>query len=132
MIGQANFTDNAPNRGGAPSASTLSSPWAVDVNRDGQMAVADSANNRVLVWDALPAGDPAPADHVIGQADFVHNTENDDDQDGQADGTPDSRTLNRPAGVRFHDRKLVVVDFFNFRVLVFPASDPPARNRATP
>ena len=40
----------------------------------GRLYVADKSNNRVLVWNSFPTVDFQPADHVLGQPDFVSNT----------------------------------------------------------
>ncbi|WP_156385407.1 hypothetical protein [Ramlibacter sp. Leaf400] len=121
VVGQIDFGSSAPNRDGSPSALTLSAPKSVDVSEGGQMAVADSDNHRILVWDAVPSSN-VPANHVLGQRDFIRNVENDSDQAGGPD-VPSARTLNGPTGARFHGRNLIVVDSNNNRVLVFPASN---------
>ena len=129
VVGQANFTDSADNAGGVPSAATLAHPGGIDVNEFGQLAVADSDNHRVLVWNAIPAAHSAPADHVVGQSSFTRNTANDTDQndasdvDGNGVEIASSRSLSLPVGVRFHNRNLIVTDHLNNRVLVFPASN---------
>jgi hypothetical protein len=122
VIGQPDFASNAPNRGGPASEFTLSGPMGVDVNEAGQMAIADAGNNRVLVWDAIPAGGTAPPKHVLGQSNFLRNIANDSDQVGGSD-VPSAQTLNSPAGVRFHERNLIVNDKNNSRILVFSASN---------
>lgn len=114
VVGQASRDSSQPNRGGAPSEFTLCAPQSVDVNEFGQMAVADSCNHRVLVWDSVPSGDSAAANHVLGQATFAGNA---------LAVSPSARSLNLPTGVRFHSRNLIVVDHGNNRVLVFPASN---------
>ena len=51
-------------------------PYAVasDATR---LVVADTSNNRVLIWHGLPRmGAGSPADTVLGQADFDANGEN--------------------------------------------------------
>lgn len=114
VLGQSNFDGNAANRGQGASEFTLCGPQSVDVNVHGQLAVADSCNHRVLVWNAIPSADSVSADHVIGQPTFA------------ADGFPSSPTaqnLKFPSGARFHDRNLIVVDSGHNRVLVFPASN---------
>lgn len=114
LIGQADFADQAPN-GGQPSPSdiTLFSPESVDVREGGQMAVGDSGNHRVLIWDRFPTESGQAANQVIGQSAFGRNASN-------AGGTtPGASTLRTPMGVRFDQRNLVVADRGNNRVLVF-------------
>lgn len=113
VIGQSNFTRNLPNAGlSTPSGATLSRPSSVDVRAGGQMAIADSDNHRVLLWDTVPQANAQPADKVIGQADFSGGAPN-------RGGDPSARTLRKPAGVRFDQSNLIVVDRDNHRVLVF-------------
>lgn len=118
VLGQRNKTDFARNAG-QPSASSdsLDSPNAVDVSETGQLAVADHGNHRVLIWNTIPQQDAQPADQVIGQSDFVQSGPN------GRDGEVGPQTLRLPAGVRFHQRNLIVVDQGNNRVLVWKAVD---------
>jgi len=134
VIGQSSFTQcaaNDDNQDGAadatPSARTLTSPTGVW--SDGRrLAVVDSNNNRVLLWNNLPSSNFAPADVVIGQASFTGSAGNDDDQDGAMDAAPTARTLNRPdgsGGIAVNGDQLAIADAFNNRVLVwnhFPAT----------
>jgi hypothetical protein len=48
----------------------------LDVGGATGLAVADTANNRVLVWDAFPRGPEVEPDHVLAQPDFSSNGEN--------------------------------------------------------
>lgn len=111
VLGQATFGENASNRGGAPSASTLSAPESVYT--DGQvLAVADTGNHRVLIWTSFPTLHGQPADFVIGQADFAANLTN------RGTGLATSSTLALPAGVLIASGKLFIADSGNNRVLV--------------
>jgi hypothetical protein len=68
VLGQQDFSTRAANVGGA-SASTLFSPQAID--SDGtKVAIADTLNHRVLVWDAFPTSIGQPATSVLGQTSF--------------------------------------------------------------
>lgn len=73
VLGQTNFTSNAPNAG----ASNLAEPFAVAIDRHAtpnHIYIADSANNRVLGWSDLGAlVNGAAADLVIGQSNFIAN-----------------------------------------------------------
>jgi hypothetical protein len=114
VIGQPGPGDNLPNAGfEAPTASTLFQPTSVDVSETGQMAVADRNNQRVLIWNSIPAASGLPADQVIGQGDFT----------SPVTAPASIKTLNGPSGVRFDGRRLVVVDRGNNRVLVFRATN---------
>ncbi len=75
VLGQEDFGVGQANRGkDAPSASTLNWCYGVAII-DGRLYVADTGNRRVLVWDALPKTNGAPADRVLGQRDFVTRDE---------------------------------------------------------
>jgi hypothetical protein len=72
VLGQPNFVANQPNVGGlhqAPSAQSLY--WPYGVWSDGErLWVADTGNRRVLYYAQLPRQNFAPADAVVGQANF--------------------------------------------------------------
>ncbi|HEX6929454.1 MAG TPA: hypothetical protein VF267_09400 [Gammaproteobacteria bacterium] len=104
--------DGAPDA--APSARVVDYPWSVWFDK-GQLFVADANNNRVLVWNGWPTESFAPADFVIGQADFTGNSPN------AGNDVPAANTLNHPMGVRVIHDKLLVTDTGNSRVLVFEA-----------
>ena len=122
VLGQPNAVTGTPNSGAAASVLTLNEPSAVDVSDKGQMAVVDTNNHRVLLWDAVPTSSSVAARQVIGQADFAHTQANDEDQNGTID-VPSAKTLRNPSGVRFHNRNLIVTDTGNNRVLVYRALD---------
>jgi hypothetical protein len=122
VLGQETPSGASPNAGGL-SASSLSNPFSVDVSAAGELAVADSTNNRVLIWKSIPTGNAQPADYVVGQSDFTHRHANDVDQSGNHGPTPSAKTLSDPTGARFHGRSLIVSDSGNDRVLVWREMD---------
>lgn len=73
VIGQADFVANTANRGGVAAANTLNNPVGIAVS-NGKLYVADSGNNRVLVYNTLPTSNGVAADSVVGQADFAGTT----------------------------------------------------------
>jgi len=76
VLGQANFTGNLANRGmDAPRADTLNWCYGITIS-DGRLMVADTGNRRVLVWETIPKINGAPADLVLGQANFTCRDEN--------------------------------------------------------
>jgi sugar lactone lactonase YvrE len=65
VVGQSSMTTNTPNVGGV-SASSLLGPS--DVCSDGtRVAVVDTGNSRVLVWNSLPTQNGQPADAILAQ-----------------------------------------------------------------
>ena len=76
VLGQAGseLADEFKNRPQGPSR--LRFPYAVVGDRR-RLLVADTSNNRVLIWHDLPStGAGRPADEVLGQPDFDANGEN--------------------------------------------------------
>ena len=115
VLGQSGFTQSTRNdddQNGAidatPTARTLYRPWAVAGNGV-QLAVADTDNNRVLIWNRMPTASFQPADVVLGQGDFNRSQYDDTNQDGVIDDTPSAHTTSHPTGLLFHGNRLVVV-----------------------
>lgn len=108
VVGQADFDEGSPNRGGAAAANTLAQPLG-NVATDGvRLFVADYANSRVLGYSAIPTEPGADADMVFGQ----------DDLSGNASATTQS-TMALPASVFVDANYMVVADFGNNRVLIW-------------
>jgi len=75
---------------------------------DGQhLFLADTFNNRVLVWNTPPAGN-VPPDLVLGQKDFISN-----------DPGSGRDQMNWPFGVATDGKRLVVADVNNARILIW-------------
>jgi hypothetical protein len=108
ILGQPDFTSATANNGGT-RADSLSSPGGIW--SDGtRLFVADTGNNRVLIWSTLPTANRQPADLVLGQADLTTGSP----------GTSSS-TLNVPYGGAIDGTRLLVADQNNHRVLVWDA-----------
>lgn len=123
VIGQSSLTFNTT----TISAATMNAPTGLysDGNR---LFVADTGNNRVLIFSAFPINNGAPAYALLGQQDFTHNTANDDNGDATSPQTgvqlpnPTQRTLSQPTGVVYVGSTLYVTDRGNNRVLLFDNS----------
>ncbi|MBX3141658.1 MAG: hypothetical protein KF875_12945 [Trueperaceae bacterium] len=113
VLGQGDFLNNVP----GCAATKVDHPAGVAFVGN-KLAVADTDNNRVLIW-SLPTADGAAADVVIGQASFTTCANNDDDQDGAAEPSPTARTLSGPLDVWSDGQRLYVADSLNNRVLVY-------------
>lgn len=87
----------------------------MNIATDGtRLLLADTRNNRILIWNSLPGGNVEP-DLVLGQQNFTTN----------GPGT-DMSGLNWPVGVATADGKVVVADTYNDRILIwntFPATN---------
>jgi hypothetical protein len=68
VLGQPDFTTCAASADVGPS--TLSAPRGVWTDGT-RLLVADSGNERVLVWSSFPTENGAPADLVLGQPDLA-------------------------------------------------------------
>lgn len=118
VMGQGTFTSGSS---GGTSQSGMNSPYGV-ASDGSRVFVADSSNNRVLVFNNFPASSAPNADTVLGQNYWNYKTANDDDQNQQQDNNPTGRTLNRPTAVFAlggSTEQLFVADFGNNRVLEF-------------
>ena len=116
VLGQPDFTRNTANRVGQSSLSGARDV-VVDYSDPGlPIYVADSDNNRVLFWrDSVRFRSGAPADGVIGQADFASAAANSDTGRGQ---TPTATSLNNPRRLAISPNgDLWVADAGNNRVL---------------
>ncbi|MFN7130916.1 MAG: hypothetical protein ACK4N5_02465 [Myxococcales bacterium] len=101
-------------------AKTLSGPEGAWI-AGGRLFVADSGNNRVLVWNRVPTANGAPADVVLGQTSLTQCEANDTDGDGIGDADPSEATLSYPTGVWSDGRRVLVADYGNERLLVWDA-----------
>lgn len=91
------------------TASGMRNPQAIAT--DGNIvAVADTDNNRVLIWLNYPTENGQPADVVIGQPNFTSN--------GTA-SPPTAQSLRSPQGVWIAGGKLYVADTGDNRVLIY-------------
>ncbi len=97
---------------GGPLALNHPGKIATDGKR---LLVSDTWNNRVLIWNSIPAKSSTPPDLVLGQPDFDSNLAR-----LGADG------MNWPMGIATDGEKLVVGDANNDRVLIWNTF--PARN----
>jgi uncharacterized protein (TIGR03437 family) len=93
-----------------PLATGLRQPSAVA--SDGtRLAVADTLNNRVLIWNTIPTTIQQPPDVVVGQPNFTSAAFPGD--------TPTATSLRGPQGVWLQNGKLYIADTQNDRVLIY-------------
>ena len=111
VLGQANFSQNLPNRGGEPSADTLHWPYGV-MYHAGRLYVADTGNRRILIWGSLPERNGQPADVVLGQAEFSTRNEN-------GGGTPTASSMRWPHSLAIWQGNLVLADAGNNRLMIW-------------
>ncbi|MBV9307902.1 MAG: hypothetical protein JOZ45_17270, partial [Acidobacteriaceae bacterium] len=113
VIGQQDYTTTLAGRNSLPNSSggSLNAPVAVAVSPDGRtFAIADTNNNRILIWNTPPTDQSTPPNVVLGQANFT------------AFASPQvvsSTSLRGPQGVWIQNGKLFVADTLNHRVLIW-------------
>lgn len=114
-------------------AGTLSSPMAA-ISDGTRLFIADSGNDRVLVFNQIPTQNGAAADAILGQVDeFVDNSS---DSNAPQD-VASSATFKSPNSLAWDGTNLYVADTFNRRIAVYTPGDfqlPQAavRNAASP
>ncbi|MCX6766305.1 MAG: hypothetical protein NT170_00780 [Candidatus Moranbacteria bacterium] len=118
-IGQQDLTSKNANQGGSADLNKLYNPrgmWS-----DGtKLIVADSINNRVLIYNSIPTENNANADVVIGQSNMTGHGNN-------QGGSAAANTLSDPFSVWSDGEKLLIADAGNNRVLIYN-SIPTANN----
>ena len=111
IIGQHDCESEGRNGKQDPHAASLNVPTGIA--SDGTaLAVADSWNNRVLIWHQMPERQNQPADVVVGQTNFTDTLANQGSSVGRG-------TLNWCYGVSIWQGNLVVADTGNRRVLIW-------------
>ncbi|OJY53272.1 NHL repeat-containing protein [Pseudonocardia sp. 73-21] len=113
IVGQPDFTTVGEWPYGPHTGDRFRFPYAIGLD-GGRLAVSDTANNRVLLWDAVPT-DGRAADHVLAQPTFASNGENRWASVGHD-------TLCWPYGVSLHGGALAVADSGNNRVVIWRRS----------
>jgi len=99
------------NQSGGPLSFNHPSAMATDGER---FLLADTWNNRILIWNSLPEGNEPP-DIVLGQKDFNANNSG-----------LGADKLNWPRGVATDGKRVIVADTYNNRVLIW--KEFPTRN----
>ncbi len=116
VLGQPNFDSTDPSD--LPEVAGLNNPSAV--HSDGvRLAVADTNNNRVLLWHRIPTVSGTPPDTVLGQEDFTGFTP-----------ATSAGGMRGPQGVWLDSGRLYVADTQNSRVLIWNSI--PTSNAASP
>lgn len=128
VIGQSSVT--AGSSAGGPNTApcggvaglnkcSLSGPRGVTEIGTTALAVADLANNRILIYSPIPSANTPAAAYVIGQSTFVSNSAN-------QGGSVSAQTLNQPSFVAADGTQLWAADSSNNRILRWgsvPTSD---------
>jgi sugar lactone lactonase YvrE len=114
VIGQASFT-TAGLPGNTPNSKSMRGPQGVWI-LNGKLYVADTQNNRVLIYNQIPTQNGAAADVVLGQKDFTTFIEPDLTQQ-KSDAT--AANMLNPVAVTSDGQRLFVTDLGYNRVLIW-------------
>lgn len=118
VLGQANYQSSVPGRIDVPTSSGGSMNSPIAVGTDGRiLAVADTDNNRVLLWTSIPGNSTTPPNIVLGQSNFTNF---------QSPQPVNANSLRGPQGVWIQNGKVFVADTQNHRVLIWNSI--PAQN----
>lgn len=117
VLGHETFDNRDENAGADVSAVGMRWPHGI-AKWNGQLAISDAGNNRVMVWQAMPETNGAPCDTVLGQANDTAC-----DHNGAA-YYPASSTVNMPYAIASHGdpdngEQLIVADTANSRLIGF-------------
>jgi sugar lactone lactonase YvrE len=116
VFGQSSLTSCLRNRGGAAGPATLASPYGVFEDANGDVYIADSGNNRVLIYNAPFGGGDLLADDVLGQPDLTTTTV----------VSPGPGSLNLPGQVTADAQgRVFVTDIENSRVTRYSTNSGP-------
>jgi hypothetical protein len=108
VVGQTNTTNSTTGL----TASTMDAPYGCCVTAEGYLAVSEVGNNRVLLWNSVPAVSGASASAVLGQVDFTSNA-----------SACTSTGMNSPSGIAAASAgTFAVADGPNSRVMLWYAT----------
>ncbi len=138
VLGQPSMTTSVPNNStvcsstrldlngvGLPCEGTLNFPRFV-LAAGGKLFVADSGNDRVLIFNSIPTVNGLFADGVLGQPDFLNDIVTNVSASIASttiDNTASVDTVQSPSSLAFDGTNLYVADPFNDRVMVFTPAD---------
>jgi len=112
VVGQPNFTSNAAV---APSQTSLRAPSGVWIY-GGRLFVADTYDDRILIYNKIPTTNGAPADLVVGQVSFTAFVQPDLTQ---VSGVASASTMQTPVSVTTDGTRLFVADLAENRIMVW-------------
>ena len=114
VVGQPNFTSTSL-PGNTPNAKSMRGPQGVWI-QNGRLYVADTQNNRVLIFNRIPTSNGAAADVVLGQPNMTTFVEPDLTQ--QKNNVTANQLLN-PVSVTSDGVHIFVTDLGYNRVLIW-------------
>ncbi|MEP6716952.1 MAG: hypothetical protein ABJC09_15385 [Terriglobia bacterium] len=127
VIGQPDFTHNGTSV--PPTQTSLRGPEGIWI-QNGKLFVADTQDNRILIYNKIPTSNNAPADVVVGQPSFTSLVQPDLTA---TQPTTAADNMQSPVAVSSDGTRLFVADLGQNRVLVWnsiPTSNGAAANVA--
>jgi len=115
-LGQRDMTTRDENAGGAVGALGMRWPHAIAV-ADQSIFVADAGDNRVMAWRGWPEASGAPCAYVLGQPDLASQDHN------RSAYYPTAAAMNMPYGLCVAEKRLIVADTANSRLVGFDWTD---------
>jgi len=115
VVGQKDFAAVSIPPNNTPTASSLRGPQGVWL-QNGKLYVADTQNNRVLIYNHIPTANGAAADVVLGQPNFTTFVQQDITQQKAAIA---ANTMLNPVSVTTDGVRLFVTDLGYNRVLIW-------------
>jgi uncharacterized protein (TIGR03437 family) len=115
VVGQPDFVSSGLPSGNSPNAKSMRGPQGVWI-QNGKLYVADTQNNRVLIYNQIPTSNGAAADVVLGEPNFT--TAIQPNLAAQTTSATASNLLN-PVAVSSDGTHLFVTDLGYNRVLIW-------------
>jgi len=115
VVGQPDFVSSGLPSGNSPTAKSMRGPQGVWI-QNGKLYVADTQNNRVLIYNQIPTSNGAAADVVLGEPNFT--TAIQPNLASQTTSATASNLLN-PVAVSSDGTHLFVTDLGYNRVLIW-------------
>jgi uncharacterized protein (TIGR03437 family) len=113
VIGQQDFISQATSV--PPTATSLRGPTGVWL-AGGKLYIADTQDNRILIYNKIPTTNNAAADVVIGQPSFTSFVQPDLTQNN---ATPAPNNMQAPVSVSTDGQRMYVADLGQNRVLIW-------------
>lgn len=113
VVGQPNFTSVATSA--SPTATSLRGPQGVWI-QNGKLYIADTGDNRVLIYNHIPTKNGVAADVVLGEPNFTTDIQIDLSKDVT---TATASNMLNPVAVTSDGTRLIVTDLGYNRVLIW-------------
>ncbi|MGA7241324.1 MAG: IPT/TIG domain-containing protein [Bryobacteraceae bacterium] len=115
VVGQPNFNTGTVPTNGTPSATSMNGPQGVWI-QNGRLYVADTQNNRILIYNKIPTTNGAAADVVLGQPNFTTFVQVDL---AQQNTNATAQNMLNPVSVTSDGTRLFVTDLGYNRILIW-------------